>query len=270
MNQPAQQSVPWWLTIQLWGLDAPAAALCWGLAYAHFMGIPMITSGPLLLLAAAVWLITIATRLFRAVVRRRGWYVHFYRGHLGPMLALLFAVAAATLWMLFFHVGRYLLVYAWEPFFLMVMGFMPFINRSDVLRGFLHASAFALACAAPAGFYSVLTMPTELLAFAPTWYLAILMFLYYLLRGSWRMAEDAARWRGLLVSVGLVPLFLFCLLTGVGAPAFERSLCYTIAIGVACLELLVRYRTRLSEDALFSLGWLSMALPPLLGMLLFA
>ncbi len=270
MNLLASQSAPWWLRVQLWGLDAPVAALCWALAYARFMDINMMTSGPLLLLAAAVWVLTMAERLFRAVVTRDGWYIHFYRARLGTILMLLAAVAAAALWMLFFHVGRCLIPYACNALAFLLLGWLPVLRRSEYVRGFCQASAFALACSIPAAFYSVLTMPLELLFFAPTWYLAILMLLYHLLRGSWRMAEDAARRRDLLVSLGLVPLFCFCMLSANMAPGVERSLSLSIGIGAACLELLVRLRTRLSQDALFSLGWLGMALPPVLGMLLFA
>ncbi len=255
--------------MQLWGLDAPVAAFCWALAYASFMDIPMITGGPLLLLASTVWLITISTRLYRAVKRRNGWYLLFYQNNLAPLVLLTLAVAAATVWMLFFHVGQLLIYYAWKPLLYTMVGFLPFVNRADSTRGFFHAMAFAWASAVPAAFFSVLVSPHDLWLFAPTWYLTILMFLYYLVRGSWQMEEDAARKRGLFVSVGLIPLFFFCLLSAGTAPAFERSLCLTIAIGAACLELLVRMRPRLSQDALFALGWLSMAVPPLLGMLLF-
>ncbi len=268
MNRLGGQVAPWWLTIQLWGLDAPVAAFCWGLAYAHLMDIPMITGAPLLLLAA-VWLVTIATRLYRAVTRRRGWYTLFYRSNLVPMAALMLAVAAATLWMLFFYVGQILLLYTYKPLMLTVLGLLPYFSHAKALRGFFLSLAFALSCAAPAAFFSVLITPSDLWGFAPTWYLAILMFCYYLVRASWQMEEDTARRRGLVVSVGLMLLFLFCLLSAGSAPSFERSLCLTIAIAVACLEMLVRLRPRLSQDALFSLGWLTMALPPVLGMLIF-
>ncbi len=255
--------------MQLWGLDAPLAALCWGLAYATLMDIPMITSGPLLLLAASVWLITIVSRLYRSVRLQRGWYLLFYRSNFAPMGLLTFSVAAATLWMLFFHVGQLLLLYAYKPLALLALGMLPWFERVQPLRGLLFSMAFATACAVPAAFYSVIVSPHELWLFAPTWYLAILIFLYYLVRSSWQMEEDAARKRGLVVSVGLVPLFLFCLLSAGTAPPYERALCLTIAIGAACLELLVRLRPQLSQDALFSLGWLSMALPPVLGVLIF-
>ncbi len=268
MNRLGGQRAPWWLIVQLWGLDAPAAALCWGLAFARLSGIPMITSGPLLLLAAAVWLVTIASRLYGAA-RQRGWYTRFYRSHLAPMALLLLAVAAATLWMLFFHVGRILLLYTYKPLILLILGFLPYFDHTKALRGFFLSSAFALACAVPAAFFSMLMSPLELWTYAPVWYLAILIFLFYLVRCSWQMEEAEARKRGLIVSVGLVPLFLFCLLSAGTAPAFERPLCLTIAMGAACLELLVRLRPNLSQDALFSIGWLTMALPPLLGVVIF-
>ncbi len=269
MNRLDGQRAPWWLIIQLWGLDAPVAALCWGLACATLMGIPMITTGPLLLLAAAVWLVNIASRLYRAVRQRKGWYVLYYRSHLAPMVLLVLSVTAAALWMLFFHVGQVLILYTYKPFLLMLLGFLPYFDHAETLRGFFLSTAFALACVVPAAFFSVLMTPGDLWTFAPAWYLAIFMFLYYLVRSSWRLEEDEARRRGLLVSVGLVPLFFFCLLSAGSAPVYERTLCLTIAMATACLELLVRLRPRLSQDALFAIGWLAMALPPILGMLIF-
>ncbi len=112
--------------------------------------------------------------------------------------------------------------------------------------------------------------PHELWLFAPTCYLATLVFLYYLVRGSWQMEEEDARKRGLFVTLALVPLFFFCLLSAATAPAYERSLCLSIAIGTACLELLIRLRPHLSQDALVALGWLSLGLPPVLGIIIFS
>ncbi len=269
MNRLGGQSAPWWLTIQLWGLDAPVAALCWGMAYAVLMDIPMMTSGPLLLLATSVWLITMASRLYRAVTQKQGWHILFYRNNLVPVVMLSVSVAAATLWMAFFHVGKLLFIYTYKPVLLLVLAMVPYLSHAKVLRGFFLSLAFALACAAPAAFFSVSVTPKDVWGFAPTWYLAILIFLYYLVRTSWHMEEDDARKRGLIVSAGLVPLFLLCILSAGSAPSFERSICLTIVMGAACLEALVRLRPRLSQDALYALGWLTMALPPVLGMLIF-
>ncbi len=267
MNRIGGQVAPWWLTLQLWGLDAPAAALCWAWAYAALLDIPMITSGPLLLLGASVWLFAISARLYRAVVTRQGWYLLFYRSHIALFSLLILCVLAATLWMLFYYVGQILLLYAVAPTLLLAFG--RALHKIDVLRGFCYATAFALACSVPAGFYSVFVTPLELFLFRPTWYLALLMLLYYLLRSSWKLEEDAARKLGIMVSVGLVVLFLCCLFGAWNAPAYERPLYLTLAIAVACLEVLVRLRPHLSHDALFSIGWFSMAVPPLLGILLF-
>ncbi len=255
--------------MQLWGLDAPAAAFVWALAYASFMDIPMVTGGPMLLLVALVWLIAISSRLYSAVRLRRGWYLQFYQKNLAPLLLLMLAVTAATLWMLFFHVGQLFVVYASKPLLFTLVGFIPFVSRVEPARAFFHATAFAWACTVPALFFSVVVAPLELWFFAPTWYLSVSMFLYYLVRSSWQMEEDAARRRGFVVRVGLLLLFASCLFSAQNASELERSLCLTIATGTACLELLVRLRPRLRQDTLFSLGWLAIALPPVLGMLVF-
>ncbi len=254
--------------MQLWGLDAPVAALCWGYAYAALLDIPMITTAPLLLLSSAVWLFTISKRLYCAIVLRRGWYVLFYRSHVALFSLLTLCVCAATVWMLFYYVGQILLMYVLPPMALLILSRL--VQKNEVLRGFCYAAAFAFSCSVPAGFYSVIALPSDLLAFRPTWYLALLMLLYYLLRGSWQLDEGTARRHGILVSIGLMVLFLSCLFGAWNAPAYERPLYLTLAIAVACLEFLVRLRPHLSHDALFSVGWLAMALPPLLGIFLFA
>ncbi len=259
------------MTLQLWGLDAPLAALCWGLAYASLMEITMMTEGPLLLLTSAVWLFTIASRLGNAAVAGRGWYVLFYRSHAAPMTIITLCVLAATLWMLFYYVGQIMLLYALVPAFVLVLGYLPILRRVPGLSGFFQAAAFALACSVPASFFSVIILPVELFFCAPTWYLAVLMFLYYLERSTWQAEEgDVPRSRRLLVQGGLILLFFFCLLSTGTAPFFERTLCETIAIGAACLWILIRLRPRLSKDSLFAIGWLVMALPAILGILIFA
>ncbi len=272
------QRAPWWLTLQLWGLDAPLAALAWGLAFATFMDILMITEGPLLLLTSSVWVCTIGSRLFAAAVQRKGWYVQFYRGHLAPMTLLTLCVLAATFWMLFYYVGQIVLAYAIAPTLILLLGHAPLLRRVPLLRGLSQSAAFALACAIPACFFSVIITPIDMLIepYMTGWGgLMLLMFLYYILRTSWRQgpAEDG--------KVGGVSrrayLFVLAFLSVVFvARAFDASspldapYDFTLAIGMACLWVLLRLRAHVSRDALFALGWPLMTLPPLLGMLIYA
>ncbi len=269
MNRLGGQTAPWWLTMQLWGLDVPVAAFCWGLSFAILLGIPMIIGAPLLLLVSAAWCITLGSRLYNAVRQNRGWCVHFYRSHVKLLSLLTLALAASTVWILLFHVGQVIFAFAYKPLALSFLGFLPYAGWARNLRRLFHAMAFAQACALPAAYCCMDVMPRELWIFLPIWFLAVLMYLYYLVRSSWEMEEADARRRSAFVSVGLMLLVLTCLLGAATAPFYERPLCFTVATGAVFLGLLVLLRPRLSETSLFSFGWLTMALPPVLGMFLF-
>ncbi len=267
MNRLRGQSAPWWLMIQLWGLDAPLAALCWGGACAELLEIPVLAPEMLLLLAFAVWFITLSIRLCRALVLRRGWYVQYYRSHTALFSIFIICAALVTLWLLLCAVGHIVFLYAVFPLMMLLLGYMPFLSRSKVYRGLCHASSFALACMVPATVFGITVSPWEMLTFSPTWYLTFLMFLYYIARSSWMQAEDAARRQDTFVNVGSFALIACCLLNMVEAPALERPLFIALALGAASLELLVRLRPRLSQDELFAFSWLAMALPPVVGLL---
>ncbi len=277
VNREQGQRAPWWLTLQLWGLDAPLAALAWGLAFATYMDILMMTEGPLLLLTSSVWLFTIGSRLCSAALLRRGWYVEFYRGHLAPMALLTLCVLAATLWMLFYYVGQIVLSYALAPTLILVLVQLPGIRRLPLIGGLGQSAAFALACAIPACFFSVIITPVDMLfeSVQTGWGgLLLLMFLYYILRASWQQGEGANALAGgvsrrayLLVLAFFSVMFM--LRACDAANPLQDPFDLTFAMAMACLWVLVRLRTYVSRDALFALGWPVMALPPLLGILIY-
>jgi hypothetical protein len=51
---------------------------------------------------------------------------------------------------------------------------------------------------------------------------------------------------------------------------FERTLCITIAIGAGCLQGFSRILHLLPPGMALAFGWLSMALPAVLGIILYA
>ncbi len=268
MNSPREQSAPWWLLMQLWGLDAPVAAFGWGLAYTKLLHIPMIMPEPLLLLALVVWFVTLAMRLYRAVGLRRGWYVQYYQRHLRFLTLLILAVAAVTLWMLLFAVGQILITYAFFPLLLILLGYMPILSRSKAYKGGCHAYSLAVACSVPAAVFCMNVSFPDLFTFTPTWHLAFLLFLYYIARSSWMQAEHTARRHDTFVNLGLFVLFASCMLNVFTSPIFECPFYITTALGTVLLAVLVRLRPHLYQEQLFAISWLAMALPPLLGILL--
>ena len=65
-------------------------------------------------------------------------------------------------------------------------------------------------------------------------------------------------------------LLAAALISSVTAPMFERTLCITIAIGAGCLQGFTRLTPFLSQPSALAISWFTMALPALLGILLYA
>ncbi len=265
MKQSEQKRAPWWLRIQLWGLDAPVTALCWAAAYVAFMELPMVQPESLLLLAAFAWLANTMQLPHGALMQLEGDSRRFFAAK--SLLKLLVALLACA--MLLGSVGRIFIAFAAIPFVMQALGHMPLLGRISGWRAGFLSVAFALACPVPAFYSSVTLHPLNLLFFAPAWYLAILIYLHYLVHSCWLLDERAARRRSALASLGVVLLIVSCLLGAAEADTFERPLYLTLALAAAALELLVVLRTRLGEDSLFACDWLTTALPPVLGILLF-
>lgn len=269
LTSPTGKDDTRWLQLQLWGMDTPITALCWAIAFAALMQITMITAGPLLLVAGGVWCMVMLQRLYAAIVQQNGWQATFYRGHLPVILVLLFAVGMATLWMSFFYVGQNIFHYALLPGFMFILSCMMQHQRLAQVRLLLQAIAFAMFCSIPAFYFSFTLSPLHMLTTGPVWYLGILFFL---------MARERARLRNqksesqemVVTTLTLILLLGATLISSVTAPMFERTLCVTIAIGAGCLQGFARISHLLPGNQALALSWLTMALPALLGIILYA
>lgn len=258
-----------WLLLQLWGLDTPLTAICWSVAIAALMQIPMITPAPMLVVAGGVWCTVMLQRLLSAIFRQDSWQADFYRGHLPVILVLLFAVGMATMWMLFFYVGQNLLSYTLLPLFLLVTGEGMAGSWFEQFGKLTKALAFAMVCAMPAFYFCFTLTPYHVLVTAPVWYLGILFFL---------MAGERERLRSgvrnpqsvVVNTLTLIMLLAVTLISGATAPIFERTLCITIAIGAGCLQGFSRLTQFLPRHTALALSWLAMALPAVLGIILYA
>ncbi len=258
--------MPWWLGVQLWGLEIPVVALCWAAAFIAFKGLPMVTAAPLCLLAAFAWLISPAilpceTRRMQQDSVRGGRMVIFQ--------LLRMVVTLVAMWLLFYQVGRQFLSFAAIPLLVQGLGWLPVLRRWTWWRWLCLSAALALACAVPAAYLSILHMPLDVLQRPAAWHFGLLIFLCCLLRDSWQQEEAVARRRGLWVGAGLMLLMASCLVGAYSAPAHGRALYNTIAMTAALMLLSVHLRPRLRQGALFALGWFSLAVPPLLAILLF-
>lgn len=266
---PARENDSKWLMLQLWGLDTPITALCWAVAIAALMQITMITPGPLLLVMGGVWCMVMLQRLSDAIYRQNAWQAEFYRGHMPLILALVFAVGMATLWMSFFHVGQNIFFYAVLPALLQVCTrILPGDGLSQV-RLLLQATAFAMFCAIPAFYFSFTMDALHMLTTGPVWYLGMLFYLMARERQRLRNQDNASQ-SVVVTTITLILLLAATLISSTTAPMFERTLCITIAIGAGCLQGFARLSHLLPANVALALSWLTMALPAVLGIVIYA
>lgn len=258
-----------WLLLQLWGLDIPATALCWAVACAALMQITMITAGPMLLVAAGTWCVVMSSRLVAALKSPAAWQASFYRSHLALLLVLLFGVGMATLWMLFFQVGRGVLLYAMAPAALLMLSRLCRAKMLGQTRELLRSLAFAMFCALPAFYFSFTLTPVHMVTTAPVWYMGLLFYLWARERATLREPHRYAE-STLFNTIALIVLLASTLIASVTAPMFERTLCITIAIGTGCLQGYSRLIPLLPHPVALALSWLTMALPAILGIILYA
>lgn len=268
-NKPTQEAEKRWLLLQLWGLDTPITALCWSVACAALMQITMITAGPLLLVSVSVWFAVIFFRLSDALKNGQAWQGDFYRSNLAPLVLLLFGVGMATVWMLFFRVGRNVLDYAWLPLLLLLAGRALRRIRLQSVGLLMQSTAFAMFCALPSFYFSFSLSPLHMLTTGPVWYLGILFFLTARERERLR-AGRAASQEAVVSTITLLMLLTATLISSVTSPMFERTLCVTVAIGSGCLQGFSRISHLLPHHVALALSWLTMALPAALGIILYA
>ncbi len=261
------QRKQWWLAIPLWGIDVPAAALCWGVAIAAFFQITLLTAGPLLLLAAMVWVFVLVSRVLGSLLNPRHLYAAYYRHCAAPMLLLGVGTLLAASWMLFFYVGQYLINFAMVPLLLVALAYLP--GMSQALRLFCSAAAFVFACAAPASFFSFLMSPLQMF-FSPQLWCLICLFLLFNIERRRGQGDQASGIPSSLVTLGLLALFLSCCFFAWHVEAYQQGFYVTIAMGAAALQLLRRLRSRLPHYAWYAVGWAVMSLPALLGVLIYA
>ena len=257
------------ILMQLWGLDTPITTLCWAVACAALMQITMVTEGPKLLVAAGAWCWVMSGRLVAAIKSADAWQAAFYRSHMVLMIVLIFCVGMAALWMLFFEVGRHVLDYALIPGLLLILAQMCRGNVFHQTGVLLQNIAYAMFCALPAFYYSFSLSPLHLLTTAPVWYVGMLFFLWEREREILRNPITDAR-ASLFNTGALVALLAASLISSVTAPMFERTLCITVAIGAGCLQALARLTPHLPKPLALAISWLTMALPALLGIILYA
>lgn len=261
---------PWWMLIPLWGLDIPLVALAWGVLIAALFSIPMLTFGPLLLLFSMVWVYVLFTRVTRAMMGREVPYAEYYQGHAFLMLLVALCAFFATLWMLFFSVGQYLIAFFTVPLLISVVAHMPFLKKVPFFRELGLSVAFVFACAVPSYFYSFMYSPLHMLQNKHLWCLCVLFFLFQVEKAR-PLAGEAGERTAVWVPFGMALFFTACLymLVQVGN-GYEQHFYGSLCIATAFLHVLGRMRSRFQQDVWFSFHWGMMALPALLSISIYA
>lgn len=262
---------PWWMVIPLWGLDIPLVALAWGVLLAALFRIPLLTFGPMLLLFAMVWVYVLFSRVVRAMKGQAIPYVEYYLGHAFPMLLVAMCALLATLWLLFFSVGQYLIAFFCLPLFVSIMAHTPLLRRIPHFRELGGAVSFVFACAVPSYFYSYLYSPLHMLMNKHLWCLVILFFLFMVENNRPRQGEAGAR-ASLWVPCGMVLFFCGCLymLLQEHCTLYDSQFYASMCMATAFLHVIGRMRLRLQEDVWFAFHWGLMAVPALLSITLYA
>lgn len=258
-----------WLQLQLWGLDAPITAVCWAVACAALMQITMMTPAPLLLVAGVVWCVNMWLRLAKALKSPQAWQADFYRSNVALLVVLQFAVSMATLYIMFFYVGRSVLGYMAIPLIMLLLARFCAHRYLQLVQQLLLGTALAMMCALPAFYFSFTLTPLHVLVTGPIWYLGLLFFLTTQERNRLRNEAGPAA-SPILNTLTLLLLLTAALISSVTAPMFERTLCVTIAIGAGCLQGFSRLNHLIPPYVALALSWLTMALPAILGIILYA
>ncbi len=256
----------------LWGVDVAVVALCWGVMIAALFGISLLTFGPLLLLFGMVWCYTLTTRVLRALLGREDvTYAEYYRGHVFPMLLVALCVLLTTLWLLFFNVGQYLIAFFTIPMVVIIMKHAIILKKIPYFRELVTAAAFVFACAVPAYFYGFVYAPLQMLANSHLWCLICLFLLFNVERYkplSGESGEKAVHY----VQAGLVVLFIPCayMVLSPHVSIYEHHFYGAICLAAACLHILSKLRFKLKENVWQAVSWPALAIPALLGVLLYA
>lgn len=265
-----RKSLPIWILPQLWGLDVPVAVLFWSLVCAAHMRIIMVSEGPILVVVTTVWVCTVCSRIYRAVIFKTGWYHHYYETRAVPMLLIATGAAFATVWMLVYYVGRHVLDFALVPGMFVLLALMCRNSQWGLFKLLFKALALGFSCMVPAFSLSFMAEPGQMLTFPPCWYLGILFFLFLSEKERWQHENAPCTGISNLLVVGLLMLLIVNAVASVSSPYPEvRSLFITIVVAAACLMILAKMQGDFSRHVLFAISWALMALPPLLGLLLF-
>lgn len=270
MQNKTDSRIPFWILPQLWGFDVPVVVLLWSLICLAHLQITMITEGPVLLVAVVSWVCTIFSRVYNAVRYKEGWYSRYYESRAVPMLMMAASAGMAALWMFLYFVGRHVLFYGVLPIFFAGCSCLFSFMRLKSASGLFKGLALGFTCMVPAYCLSFLMGPLHMLGSAPCWYLGVLFFIFVRERFMWQ-ADPAGRFDiSNVMVVGLFALLVVNALSSVEAPLREeRSLFITVVTAAACLMVLAKMRPNLKNEVLFAISWPVMALPPLLGLLLF-
>ena len=254
----------WWQLFSLWGADAALAALCWGLLIAAHHKIIMLTIEPMMVLSSLVWLVVMIARLRRALSDEGMRDADYYRSHVAAMGLLIAAVAMTTLWILFFRVGQSMLNFISVPLFFVLLRYVPLLRKVAGYRVFCVSAAFVFCCAAPAYYFSFFQVPLRMLMSTHLWLMEGIVYLFLLEREP----SDGVAY-GVVRSVCLLLLFLFCVRQVVVGPQYMRGMYVTLCTAAACLHVYGKLRKRLEGSSWYALGWTFMALPALLGLTVF-
>ncbi|MBE6416982.1 MAG: hypothetical protein E7033_00785 [Akkermansiaceae bacterium] len=253
----------------LWGVDVSLVALSWGVLIAALFRIPLLTFGPLMLLFAMTWVYTLTTRVLRSLSGRETAYAEYYRGHAFLLLLVSFCALLATMWLLLFCVGKFLIAFFAIPLVFALAAHMPLLKRIPFIKELLVSAAFVFACAVPAYYYGFRFSPLHMLFNKHLWCLIALFFLFNVIRAEKTRYPHIP---GGALSLGLALVFVTSLYSILAHDAvdYEHEFYCAVCIGCAAVHVLSVLRDKYAQPLSYICSWPLMAAPSLLGVLMFA
>ena len=265
MNLPPTSSrIPLWLHPTLWGLDIALAAFCWGLYFAAYLHVNLLSDATLVIVCAAVWICKMMTLHSGNPGEQTALHPEYYKHRGRALLFILLSLVAMVtiIWQIFWEVGRGFIVFIFPALLMLLLLKLLKRMRLTIATYAALGAAFVLGCVAPAAYYSFTTPALGLFSDKALWALVGAMMLFLYNRRPEAPAQTSPQHIGILLAVLVYTLYL-----NHSAPPVQQPLCTTVIITLGFIHLLSHLRSRLSFDAWSALGWPMVTLPAIIGII---
>ena len=264
-----EKSRPYWLLPNLMSLDAPIVAVVWAWIFAETWRVQWINDNIFYILPGIVWIIYVLDRILdnqaskgvRAKVSSRH---AFHAEHWGWMKYAVFTVAGSCI-ALGFQLPKGIFVHALPVLGLVsVYFFFALINGGNnerpvlfknIIAGYTFSYGVALGIYffRPSTFWLSLIWSREMLMFSALCICNITAIDIWEASRATRHREEKSSYE-LTLTIPLLIITVLCLYLAVKGDEYARPFYFVIMVSAGLLQLINRYRSRFSLDALRALA----------------